>query len=142
FIEAIESYTPENNRSQFMETGKNKLIVDVYNANPVSMKLAIENFQTIVADNKLLLLGDLLELGKTSKKEHLKIIQLVEKLNFSKAFFIGNEFHRFALDKYPFRFFKTVDDLNQYLEKENIKEHYVLLKASRGIKLEKAIPYL
>jgi len=140
-IEAIEAYQPKNNRSQFVDTGKNKLIVDVYNANPVSMKLAIENFHKIEADNKLLLLGDLLELGAVSNTEHQKILEYVQPLKFKEACFIGNEFFQFAAS-YPYHFFKSADDLNKYLEKEQIKEYYVLLKASRGIRLEKAIPYL
>ncbi len=141
-ISAIEKYLPTNKRSQFKHTGKNKLIVDVYNANPVSMKLAINNFHKIDADNKLLLLGDLLELGDVSIEEHKNILEHIKKLNFTKAYFVGNEFYRFSKENYPYLFFKTVDDLNKHLKKENIKEHYVLLKASRGIKLEKAIPYL
>ena len=141
-IDAVESYIPKNNRSQFQKTDNNKLIVDVYNANPVSMKLAIENFYKINAGNKLLLLGDLLELGNVSTDEHQKILDLVKILNFSKVCFVGNEFYRFSIKGCPYHFFKTVDELNQYLAKEQIKEHYVLLKASRGIKLEKAIPYL
>ncbi len=141
-ISAIQEYVPKNNRSQFQQTANNKLIVDVYNANPVSMKLAIENFHKINAGNKLLLLGDLLELGNVSADEHQKILDLVKILNFPKACFVGNEFYRFSKSNYPYRFFKTVDELNQYLTKEKIKEHTVLLKASRGIKLEKAIPYL
>jgi UDP-N-acetylmuramoyl-tripeptide--D-alanyl-D-alanine ligase len=141
-VSAIREYAPKNNRSQFEQTADNKLIVDVYNANPVSMKLAIENFYKINAGNKLLLLGDLLELGKLSAGEHQKILDLVKTLNFPKACFIGNEFYRFSKSNYPYLFFKTADELNQYLAKEQIKEHYVLLKASRGIKLEKAIPYL
>ncbi len=141
-ISAIQEYVPKNNRSQFQQTANNKLIVDVYNANPVSMKLAIENFHKINAGNKLLLLGDLLELGNVSADEHQKILDLVKILNFPKACFVGNEFYRFSKSNYPYRFFKTADELNQYLTKEKIKEHTVLLKASRGIKLEKAIPYL
>lgn len=141
-ITAIEQYAPTNNRSQFVDTGKNKLIVDVYNANPISMELAINNFHKINADNKLLLLGDLLELGNISTEEHKNILEHVKRKNFTKAYFVGSEFYRFANSNYPFLFFKTVDDLNKKLEKEKIKEHTVLLKASRGIQMEKAIPYL
>ncbi len=141
-IGAIKEYEPKNKRSQFQQTANNKLIVDVYNANPVSMKLAIENFHKINAANKLLLLGDLLELGNVSAGEHQKILDLMKTLNFPKACFVGSEFYRFSKSNYPYRFFKTVDELNQYLADEQIKEHTVLLKASRGIQLEKAIPYL
>ncbi len=142
-IEAIENYRPKNNRSQFLDTGKNKLIVDVYNANPVSMQSAIENFYSIKASNKLLLLGDLLELGNVSADEHEKVLKLIKNLNFKNACLVGNEFYRFANDKlYPYLFFKNTDDLIGYLKKEKPENFYALLKASRGIRLEKIIPYL
>ena len=142
-IQAIEQYEPKNNRSQLLKTAENKLIVDVYNANPVSMKLAIENFVLLKASRKLLIIGDLLELGTVSHEEHKKIIELVKKHNFTEVFFVGNEFFQFKSDyNYPYLFFTDIDTLNKYLQNKKIKEYYVLLKASRGIKLEKAIPYL
>jgi len=142
-ISAIEEYEPGNNRSQLLETKKNKLIVDAYNANPTSMGLSIENFKQIKAKNKLMILGDMLEMGKSSYQEHQKIVDLVQKLKFKNVFFVGNEFKQFSdTGKYQYRFFKTVSELNIYLDTEPLKNNFILLKASRGIRLEESIPFL
>ena len=142
-ISAIEEYEPENKRSQFLETKNNKLIIDAYNANPSSMHLSIENFSHIQAQNKVLILGDMLELGKSSYEEHGKIVSLVQKLKFDNVFFIGNDFGQF-LNKTtnPYIFFKTVSELNIYIKNKSFNNHFILLKASRGIRLEEAIPFL
>lgn len=142
-ISAIQEYEPGNKRSQFLETNKNKLIIDAYNANPTSMGLSIENFQHIKAENKLLILGDMLELGKSSYDEHKKIVDLVQKLKFKNAFFVGNKFMQFCdTTAYPYLFFNTVSDLNVYIENKPLKNSFILLKASREIRLEESIPSL
>ncbi|MEN8120331.1 MAG: UDP-N-acetylmuramoyl-tripeptide--D-alanyl-D-alanine ligase [Bacteroidota bacterium] len=142
-ISAIEEYEPENKRSQFLETEKNKLIVDAYNANPTSMGLSVENFKHIKAQNKLLILGDMLELGKSSYDEHRKIVDLVHELKFKNVFFVGDEFMQFSdTGKHPYLFFNTVSDLNEFISNEGFKNHFILLKASRGIRLEESISYL
>ncbi len=142
-ISAIEEYEPGNNRSQFLKTKNNKLIVDAYNANPTSMALAIYNFESINSENKVLILGDMLEMGEYSFDEHNKIIDLVEKLNFKNVFFVGNEFLKSkAGNKLSYNFLKNVSELIAYFKKHPAKNNFILLKASRGISLEKLIPYL
>ena len=135
----LENYVPQNNRSQFVETAKNKLIVDAYNANPSSMALAIKNFAQIDAANKLLILGDMLELGEQSKQEHQNIIDLLQENGFEKVFLVGKEF---AKTKNPYQCLENTGGLMQYLEKERIANHYMLIKGSRGIKLEQIIEKL
>ena len=142
-ISAIQEYEPENKRSQFLETKKNKLIVDAYNANPTSMHLSVENFKQIEAQNKLLILGDMLELGKSSYEEHEKIVSLVQKLKFDNVLFVGKDFMQFSNKAmYPYSFFNTVSELNEYIKNKSFNNYFILLKASRGISLEEVIPFL
>lgn len=135
----LESYEPQNNRSQFVETENNKLIIDAYNANPSSMALSIRNFADINAAHKLLILGDMLELGEQSKAEHTEIISLLQSYNLKEALLVGNEFKE-VNTSYPQ--FDNVEKLIEYLEKNPVKDHTILIKGSRGIKLEKTIEKL
>jgi UDP-N-acetylmuramoyl-tripeptide--D-alanyl-D-alanine ligase len=141
-ISAIKEYEPGNQRSQLMETGNNKLIIDAYNANPTSMRLAVENFAHISAKNKLLILGDMLEMGESAYSEHKKMIDLVSKLKFKHTYFVGKEFMKFDEKRSKNKFFSNVSELNKYLKKQATKNNFVLLKASRGIGLERTIPFL
>ncbi len=142
-INALSAYKPDNNRSQLTTTEKNILIIDAYNANPSSMALSILNFQNIKDSNKLLILGDMFELGETSMEEHQKIIELVVSKGFKNVFFVGKHFGTFQ-NKFntSFDFFENTSDLIEHLTINEIKGRTVLLKASRGIQLEKIIPYL
>ena len=135
----LESYVPSNNRSQLTETAHNKLIVDAYNANPSSMSVAVKNFAEIEAENKLLILGDMFELGEDSEKEHQAIIDLMIENGFDRAFLVGEHF---AKTKNPFQNFENTAELLQYIEKEPVKNNCILIKASRGIKLEDVIEKL
>ena len=137
----IENYKPENNRSQFHKTAKNTLILDFYNANPTSMQIAIENFSCIKADEKMLILGDMLELGKDSFKEHKEILNQISQCNFKELIFIGKEFFKFSL-KYPYIFFQKIDDFLKENKFKNYQNKFILLKASRGIQLEKLLKLL
>ncbi len=135
---AIEEYMPTNNRSQVTKTKRNTLIVDCYNANPTSMLSAITSFEMISANQKTLILGDMLELGHVSDEEHIKIINFLieKKLN---AILVGTEFTK---QDSPF---KTYLNTTELIEKENLlklTENYILLKGSRGIKLETLIEKL
>lgn len=131
---ALEAYTPTNNRSQVSEIGTNTFIVDCYNANPTSMLSALESFVEIKHDNKIAILGDMLELGNYSKEEHQKIVNYLNE-NSLKAVLVGNEFKRVTSD---FATFETVDELI-YSVDSNIDDSLILLKGSRGIKLEKIL---
>ena len=139
---ALEEYLPENNRSQFKDTGKNKLIIDAYNANPTSMTAALENFNNMKASPKMLIIGDMKELGVQSKEEHQKIINLIEQLNFERIFLCGSEFSSFPVHHPDFHQFATKDDLVQYLKTANIVGYNILIKGSRGMQLEKTVEFL
>lgn len=139
--DAIESYVPSNNRSQVVKTKTNTLILDAYNANPTSMEAAIRNFSGAQFPNKMLILGDMRELGKFSKEEHKKIIELVQKKKFVKVILVGSEFCE--VEKMPaYEFFKNSDEAAAWLKKNPIHNASILIKGSRGIKLEKVVEYL
>ncbi len=139
--EALETYSPSNNRSQLKKTENNVLFLDAYNANPTSMSAAIENFSAMKMKNKFLILGDMLELGDESEKEHLDLLELLNQNELFNTLLVGDIFSTLST-RYKFETFKTVDDLIVYLDKLNLKDQYVLIKGSRGIKLEKAIEKL
>ena len=131
---AIENYIPSNNRSQKEKTKrKNTLILDAYNANPSSMHAAIDSFNEMVGEKKILIIGDMLELGKESLFEHQKICDLILKYNFNDTFLIGKEFQK---TKNTFKKFKNVNNAKNWILKNPIENSNILLKASRGIKLE------
>ncbi|MGI6478329.1 MAG: UDP-N-acetylmuramoyl-tripeptide--D-alanyl-D-alanine ligase [Salinivirgaceae bacterium] len=140
--EAIENYVPQNNRSQYVKTDNNKLIIDCYNANPTSMKHAISDFAKFRKDkcDKAMILGDMLELGEHSHIEHEYLLQIIERAGLTDVYFVGNEFSK-RCKKYG-KYFTNVYELIKYLEANPIKNHIILVKGSRGIMLEKAIPYL
>lgn len=130
--QALSDYVPSNNRSQFSDTGRNQLVLDAYNANPTSMAAALRNFAAMSSDRpKLAILGDMLELGADSRKEHDHIVQLVDELRLD-ARFVGPEFQRSTTKRsYP-----DAPTLLQALKTEALTGHLVLVKGSRGIKLE------
>jgi UDP-N-acetylmuramoyl-tripeptide--D-alanyl-D-alanine ligase len=134
--EAIESYIPKNNRSQIIETINNKIILDAYNANPSSMIVALENFASIKAKSKVVILGDMFELGKDSLNEHQAIIDLATSLKFDKKIFVGENF---ILGKTNELQLKSYQDLEEYLKKNPLKNQSILIKGSRGMRLERIL---
>ncbi len=139
-IEALENYTPTNNRSQFIKSEKNEIVMDAYNANPVSMHHAIKNFRNISSDNTLLILGDMRELGKDSEKEHKIIVNLIKELKFENVILVGFEFKKTAGT--DFTTFDNVDELLSYINDNNISGKKILIKGSNSIRLEKIINVL
>lgn len=133
--EAITEYTPTNNRSQVNETGRNTLIMDCYNANPTSMKSALESFAEIDHEDKLAILGDMKELGSESSKEHQLIIDQLNEYNLPYIL-VGPEFNKLK-SLNSLGSFDTTEALNTYLEDKPIMKKLILLKGSRGIGLEK-----
>ncbi len=131
--DAIEAYIPSNNRSQVLKTKNNTVVLDHYNANPTSMEAAIQNFYTYTKGPKVLILGDMLELDESSMEEHKKIIDDVNKLD-AKAFFVGPIFNELLKDEK--NAFTTSEELRQHLANIPVKNATILLKGSRGIKLE------
>ena len=131
---AIEKYIPTNNRSQLeISNNGNTLILDAYNANPSSMRVAIESLQQMNASNKTVILGEMLELGNDSLKEHQEIVELLKVSNFQRVFLVGEEFQKTT--KY-FSSFANTNELNNWLKSNPITESTILLKGSRGIRLE------
>ena len=140
-IEALEAYTPTNSRSQVIETGKNRIIMDAYNANPTSMRAALVNFASICGENHLLILGDMRELGTASEEEHRNILGLMKELKFREALLVGSNFC--AYNENPdWKSFAKVEDLCQYLELHPIKGKTILVKGSNSIQLGKVLPLL
>ena len=139
-IEALENYTPTNNRSQFIKSEKNEIVMDAYNANPVSMHHAIKNFRNISSDNTLLILGDMRELGKDSEKEHQIIVNLIKELKFENVILVGSEFKKTA--DTDFTTFDNVDELLSYINHNNISGKKILIKGSNSIRLEKIVNVL
>lgn len=136
---ALTEYTPKNSRSQLEKTKKNTLIIDAYNANPTSMEAAIKNFEKMDVSNKVLILGDMLELGNETGSEHQKIADLVVSDHFTEAFFIGNNFSKIK-SEYPC--FSSLNDFIIYLKEHDLSNRFILIKGSRGIQLEKCIDML
>ena len=133
--DAVATYKPENKRSQVLETEKNTLIVDCYNANPTSMLLALESFRDFRNNKKIAIIGDMLELGEESELEHQKIIDYCEANNID-FITVGPIFQKLKTDGA----YQTVGELSSELAK--INSSAILLKGSRGIELEKLITQL
>ncbi|MEO8732775.1 MAG: Mur ligase family protein, partial [Flavobacteriales bacterium] len=138
---ALEAYRPSNSRSQFTDTGRNQLVLDAYNANPTSMAAALENFARLPSDRrKLAILGDMRELGPTSALEHQAIVHQLEKLGI-ETMLVGGEFMN-TNGGSSLRRFADADDLLKALTEEQPNAAIILIKGSRGIKLETVIPAL
>jgi len=139
--EAIESYSPQNNRSQVLKTDRNTLFVDSYNANPSSMKAALENFNQVSLAEKVVILGDMFELGSVSVREHGVIIAFLKELHFEQVILVGECFYNYS-DQPDIIFLKNNDELINYLSKQKITGKNILIKGSRGMRLEETIIHL
>lgn len=139
-IDAIESYTPTNNRSQLMTVGSNKYIIDAYNANPSSMKLSIENFRNMEGARKIAVVGDMKELGVYATDEHIEVIKQLEKSQIEKVIFVGDEFAK-ALQRYtptnPHVRCGDVEEAKKHLD--TVNDALVLVKGSNSTGLHKII---
>ena len=144
----LASYTPTNNRSQILLTDKNNhVICDYYNANASSMNAALENFDLIAADHKVLILGDMFELGDSSSEEHASLLEKAQNLDIARALFVGKHF--FGERKQEpisassrFSFFESLEEALVALEKDPIRNAWILLKGSRGMTLENLLKAL
>lgn len=140
-VSALENYKPSNNRSQFISTSSNKLIVDAYNANPTSMKAALDNFISLKSDSeKALILGDMLELGKDSEAEHGKIVEMIAASGIKKVMLVGQNFASVAQN--GMSTFKNVDELIPVLTDNKLNGCLVLIKGSNSMKLTKVVEHL
>ena len=160
-IQAVSEYIPKNNRSQLEKTDRNILIEDAYNANPTSMAAALDNLATVQAPQKAAMLGDMRELGEESVAEHIAILKKLASLDLDIVCLVGEEFGK-ALGTIPepaegplvrqcsptievasnTKWFPTSDDLAAWLKENQIANHTILIKGSRGIRMEKILPEL
>ena len=136
---ALENYIPTNNRSQLTETQTNHLIVDAYNANPTSMKAAIDNFRLMEVSPKMAILGMMGELGDVSQEEHQKIIDMLATAGFDKVWLVGEEFEKavaqLSVLSSQFSVFHDVEEVKAAIAKEQPQHRYILIKGSNSTKL-------
>ncbi len=135
---AIETYTPTNNRSQITQKKTNKIILDAYNANPSSMTVALHNFEK-QSGHKIAILGDMFELGNQAKQEHQNIVDLALSLNINQVVFIGGNFHQTTVESKKANKFKSFDDFENEFNLSQIKNSTFLIKGSRGMALERVL---
>jgi len=140
-VAALESYIPANNRSQVKQTERNKLFLDAYNANPSSMAAALENFASLDVYPKVVILGDMFELGNESKEEHQQIVILLLKLNFKTVLLIGPKFSEVS-ETTTFKRFISTQEALQWITENPFDGKCILVKGSRGMKLETLLPAL
>lgn len=136
----IESYTPGNNRSQIIKIQSNTVIMDAYNANPTSMRAALDNFNLIEAAHKVAILGDMFELGDDAKTEHQNIAEFAELLNMDYVILVGKNFFKTKTEKA--KKFESFEDLKAFLEIVHFENFHILIKGSRGMALERVLDFI
>ena len=132
---ALENYIPTNNRSQLTETQTNHLIVDAYNANPTSMKAAIDNFRLMEVSPKMAILGMMGELGDVSQEEHQKIIDMLATAGFDKVWLVGEAYKNCQLSIINCQLFNDVEEVKAAIAQEQPQHYYILIKGSNSVKL-------
>ena len=134
--QALENYTPSNSRSQLIEKDGNKIILDAYNANPTSMKAAIENFVKMEGENKILMLGGMMELGEASIAEHQSIISLINNYKWKKVVLVGGDYHKLT---HAYINFENSIQAREWLHQQNFINTQFLIKGSRSMQMEKVL---
>lgn len=135
-VQAIEQYKPDNNRSQLLEIDSNQVILDAYNANPSSMRAAIENFAILPAANKVLILGAMAELGPDSLHEHQEVVALIKAHRWNQVVLVGGDF---AKIDHPFIQLASSEEAGDWLQSQRLRHAHLLIKGSRSMKMEKAL---
>ena len=134
-IRGINNYTPTNNRSQVIEKKSNTIVMDAYNANPTSTRLALENFNEIDHNNKIVILGDMFELGEDTEHEHQNIVNLCDTLNLNRCIFVGKHYGKTSAEEK----YLTVEYLKECITTTPLEKGYILIKGSRGMSLEQLL---
>jgi UDP-N-acetylmuramoyl-tripeptide--D-alanyl-D-alanine ligase len=138
--EAISEYNPSNNRSQVTKKESNTIFMDAYNANPTSMQAALSNFDEIkTTEPKIVILGDMLEIGTSSEEEHQEIVAILENGSFTECYLLGENFNRTKTNKSTIIKFKSNENLKKHLEETEFKNCHILIKGSRAMALEKML---
>ena len=140
--EAIEGYIPEMNRSQIVVKSGHKIILDAYNANPTSMMAALENFQQVPGDQKLMILGDMFELGQVAAQEHQAITNFLTNTSFGSVYLVGSNFAKTKTNHPAIQQFESFEDLQAHLEQHPPSHTQMLIKGSRGMALERVLNLL
>lgn len=139
---AVESYIPENNRSQLLSKESNEIILDAYNANPSSMLVALENFIQLDKKNKVIIIGDMFELGEESLEEHKSIVDYLKNTDTIQCFFIGKDFYTNKIETENFKFYKDFESFIVFLKENHFFNKTLLIKGSRGMALERTLDYI
>lgn len=140
--EALEAYVPENNRSQLLTKGTNQIILDAYNANPSSMAVAIANFVQLEDSNKVMILGDMFELGEESLQEHKAIVESSVIGKEVKCFFVGDAFYKNKKEQSNYEFYKDFESFARSFKDLKFENSMMLIKGSRGMALERTLELL
>ena len=139
--QGIESYIPENNRSQWIQKGSNHILLDAYNANPSSMQVAIENFSKMSNEKQILILGDMFEMGDQAEKEHLDLLIWAKQFEFESIYLLGEHFNQVSANC-GLETYATMKALGENLKSKDYKDTAILVKGSRGMKMERVLEYL
>jgi UDP-N-acetylmuramoyl-tripeptide--D-alanyl-D-alanine ligase len=138
-VDAIENYAPSNSRSQLITKGTNTIILDAYNANPSSMKVAIENFEKLTGNQKIVLLGAMMELGEHAAAEHLELLQLIAKCHFTAVVLVGADFLAHKSTMPQFIYLHNAGEAKAWLAEQNPSHAQLLIKGSRSMQMETVI---
>lgn len=137
----VENYFPEENRSQLIKTSYNSIYMDAYNANPTSMKAALDDFIELNVKNKYFILGEMLEVGKETEKEHQSLLNIFKEKKILNVLCVGNAFYKHA-NKLGYKYYANVDEIAEHLKNNKIRDANIFIKGSRANKLEKLVPFL
>jgi len=136
---ALASYVPENNRSQILEKNGHQIILDAYNANPTSMRAALENFKAMKSEHKIAILGDMFELGESAMQEHQNIAEAASSMSLNKVFLVGENFYKTETNSSKFASFA---ELQNHLQESKLPKSSILIKGSRGMALERVLDFI